>query len=198
MDPEELAQSIGDLQAALSRLSLAVSRSSAHDESPWELVGPPASSSSSRVPRGHFAGAEPGVTSAAPRAAPTRSSIAASFPPWPDHCIDLCGRLSSSASFSPADRARRAWVAGQWAKAVLQGEVPTPLPTPVLNVKPTCYVVLRSDRLPGPARYSTYSAFRAAVGPLEGSDSVTHSFGSISEARVFCIAAGVDFPRLSQ
>ena len=39
MDPEELAQSIGDLQAALSRLSLAVSRSSAHDESPWELVG---------------------------------------------------------------------------------------------------------------------------------------------------------------
>ena len=184
----ELDQSISDLQSALERLRLAVDRrGNAHDE--WELVqevGPTSSASAPSAPNRHR------VTISGP--APTRGSIAASFPACPVHCLDLCDRLADTAPLATAERAKRAWVAGCWAKAVLDG----PAPTPVLSLRPTCYVVLQCSRLPAPSRFSSLSSFRAAVGPLEGSDTVCHSFASIAEARVYCAAAGVPFPATNQ
>ena len=52
--------------------------------------------------------------------------------------------------------------------------------------------------LPEPARYGTYSAFRRAVGALEHTDTLCHSFPSLAEARVYCYAAGVPLPHLRQ
>ena len=51
-------------------------------------------------------------------------------------------------------------LASWWAKPVLEGCVATPVPTPRLSVRPTCYTVLRYQRSSEPARFSTYSALR--------------------------------------
>ncbi|CAE7042207.1 unnamed protein product [Symbiodinium sp. CCMP2592] len=53
------------------------------------------------------------------------------------------------------------------------------------NIQPAVYVVLRS-RLGRPARFTSFTALRRAIGEIEGSDSVLHSFGSIAEAKVYC------------
>ncbi|CAE7940482.1 mok12, partial [Symbiodinium necroappetens] len=94
----------------------------------------------------------------------------AAFPDCPQHCFDLCLRLSCPGV-----------LAGRWA---------TPFATPALpSVRPVVYVVLSSSKLSSPARFSTFAALRAVIGEVSGSDAVLHSFGSLAEARVYCYAA---------
>ena len=62
-----------------------------------------------------------------------RQLLAASFAPIPDHLLGLCRQLSTG-SLTPEQRARRAWLAGQWAKAVLDGQVDRPDPTETLDL----------------------------------------------------------------
>ena len=50
----------------------------------------------------------------------TRAEIASSFPPCPSYCLDLCRPLKTSV-LPGTERAIRAWTAGCWAKAVLDG-----------------------------------------------------------------------------
>ena len=194
MGEPNLTDTIAEVQLALERLRIAVDSQGRRDDSPWVVVAGPSpetlsASSAEALPSGCPSGSGGGF-----RPAEFRPDILRSFPPCPDHCLDLCARLSSASGFSASDRARRAWIAGNWAKAILGGRVPTPAP-PVLDLRPSVYIVLRSDRIDCPARFSTFRAFRSAVGPLEGSTAICHSFASLSEARVYCIAAGKPFPQ---
>ena len=68
------------------------------------------------------------LISSAPEASPpseTRSQIASTFVPCPRSFLAQASRLSGS-SQSGEDRIRRAWLAGQWAKAVSEGRIQTP------------------------------------------------------------------------
>ena len=183
----DLPTAILEVQQALERLRIA----SLHSAPEWELVSePPAGGDTAR---GSSDSPQParGYPKAVPRPPPSRSSVEASFPDCPVYCLDLCTRLSAGES-----RAKRAWRAGCWAAEVLAERWPTPLSSPPLQVRPVVYVVLRADRLSAPARFSTFSALRQAVGEIAGSSTVCHSFGSLAEARVYCYAAGVPFPSL--
>ena len=198
----DLSAAIAEVQVALERLRLAADRSATSSQG-WDFVDPPAAGSAGRQTargsRSRVLSPEqpPTVSPSATRAAPTRAETASSFAPCPQYCLDICSRLSSS-SLSASERATRAWTAGLWAKEVLEGRWGTPLPSVSVSLRPTVYVVLRCSDLPEPARFNTYTAFRRAVGPLEESDAVCHSFPSLAEARVYCYAAGIPLPHLRQ
>ena len=122
----------------------------------------------------------------------TRAEILESFAPCPASWISLASRLGGSQE-SAIRRIKRAWLAGLWAKAVLQDRAKTPNRSEPIDFKSRFYVVLRSD-LPGsPAIYqSSGSYWRAVGGSFEGSSSLSHSFPSETEARVYLDAAGFE------
>ena len=119
----------------------------------------------------------------------TRAQILASFPAVPDHLLVLCEALTLAAGPTEA-RAHRAWVAGCWARAVLDGRVRTPNRTPPIQLAPRAYVVLRAAGIRCPALFRSRRDYFAALGTLEGSDSVSHAWPSEAEARVYLEAAG--------
>ena len=206
----ELDRAIAEVQVALERLRVAT-HSSASSSADWEVVSDPGISEGDRdrVPRpplrvtlsdpepvsSRRSGAP--ASSASVPAPETRSEIAASFPECPQYCLDLCRALSSPV-LSAEGRAKRAWLAGRWFKAVLEGRVATPSPAPVLALRPVVYIVFRGPSISVPCRFSTFTAFRRAVGSLEGSDTLCQSFPSIAEAKVFCYAVGIPFDTLEQ
>ena len=199
MDREaDLSSAITEVQLALERLRIASiraspSRASASAQPEWELVA----ADPAGQPLGSSSGSSP-APSGYPRADPTpplpisRADTEAGFGDCPQHCIDLCVRLTAG-PLSAEARAKRAWRAGCWAAEVLAGRWATPLSSAPLAVKPAVYVVLRSC-LGRPARFSSFTALRRVIGEISGSDAVLHSFGSIAEARVYCCGAGVPFP----
>ena len=204
---QELDEAITEVQAALERLRVA--SSSAASGADWEVVSEP---DSARVPRDRGSRPalrvslsapepvhrRPGAQSSSSAAVPqTRADIAASFLECPQYCIDLCRSLSSPV-LSAEGRAKRAWLAGRWFKAVLEGRVATPSPAPVLALRPVVYIVLRSSTIAVPCRFSTFASFKRAVGDLEGTDTLCQSFPSIAEARVFCCACAIPFDSLEQ
>ena len=179
MGDPDLAQTIAEVQGALERLRISVENRAARPSSPWVVVRNP----SPTVKSSSSAEAPPLSGGGLPVPSPLRHcDIRDRFPPCPPHCLELCERLAPAGNFSAADRARRAWTAGLWAKEVFEGSVATPDPIPVLSLRPSVYIVVRSERLPGPARYSTFRALRAAVGPLENSDTICHSFPSLARS----------------
>ncbi|CAL1137404.1 unnamed protein product [Cladocopium goreaui] len=81
----------------------------------------------------------PEASAAPPRTGlETRDQISASFLACPAHHLALGIRLSG-ASLSGRDRVARAWTAGLWAKAVLEGRVFTPNRTPPLDLRSHFY-----------------------------------------------------------
>jgi hypothetical protein len=119
----------------------------------------------------------------------TRAEILATFPPVPDHLLVLCEALTLAAGPTES-RAHRAWVAGCWARAVLDSRVRTPNRTPPIQLAPRVYVVLRASGVRCPAIFRSRRDYFAALGSLEGSDSVSHAWPSEAEARVYLEAAG--------
>ena len=119
----------------------------------------------------------------------------ASFPELPAHCLPSCRTLTSAGS-TPEARAKRAWIAGQWARLVLADHLPTPRLSAKLSasIRPRVYIVLRCARLSGPARFSSGRDFKRAVGSLEEFTTLCHAFASLCEAEVYCEAAGVPLP----
>ena len=106
----------------------------------------------------------------------------------PEFCVDLCSRLGG-----PRPRAQRAWEAGTWARAVLEGKISKPRPTPKVNQPPAIYVVLKAPGVSGPVlAYSAAEYYK--ILPKFTPDSLSHSFPSKAEAKVYCLAAGVVFP----
>ena len=122
--------------------------------------------------------------------------LEADFAPLPAHCLRACNSLVGAGS-SPEARASRAWTSGLWARLVLDDRVPTPRPAARLpsSLRPRFYVVLRCAGLDCPALFSSGKLFKQAVGSLENSSTVCQAFASLSEAAVYCEAAGFALPQ---
>ena len=110
----------------------------------------------------------------------------------PQYCFDLCNRLAGTREFVRF-RVQRAWEAGLWAKAVVDGRITKPRPTPRLEVRSTVYIIVRGPGIQQPTRVSSSAAFFQLV-PRFTEDSLSHSFPSICEATVYCLALGIDLP----
>ena len=96
--------------------------------------------------------------------------VASSLDPLPGYCIDLCVRLGGSKE-SIEFRASRAWEAGLWARATLQG--PKPRPSPKLpGFKNT--VIVRAPSVLAPTRVDSAAEFFRLIPSFAGSDSTLH------------------------
>ena len=202
MSEPDLSSAISHLADSLQQLSLAVRATSSLTPSDpsgssegWELVGPEISvEPGSRVAPGPRIRAHHSQLSASELTL-RYNELQAAFPPLPDHCLRSCRSLTGSGA-TPEQRATRAWVAGLWAGLVLSDCVPTPRASARLpsGLRPRFYVVLRCSRFEGSRLFSSGRSFKEAVGSLEESSTVCHSFASLSEVEVFCEAAGVAVP----
>ena len=122
----------------------------------------------------------------------SRQEVALSFPPVPDFCKGICRSLGQGHP-SADERAERAWLAGCWAGAVLEGLVDRPDPTPHIGLQSRFYCILRADGLTEPVVASSLTVFRRIIGRELGT-SVSQGFPSISECRVYFAAAGRPYP----
>ena len=122
--------------------------------------------------------------------------VADSLVPAPAYCFDLCSSLSGTREAIRA-RVERAWTAGLWAKATLEGKISKPRPTPKLDIRPGVYIVVRGPGLSQPVRVSTSAEYFKLV-PRFTEDSISHSFPSQAEGQVYCAALGIPFPELLQ
>ena len=124
----------------------------------------------------------------------TRAEIEASFrSSCPGYLLDSTSRLAGTVESSER-RIRRAYRAGQWARAVLSGRVGSPNRSEQLPLRPRFYVILRADSISTPTVVTTSAAYRGIVGDLRNSSSLSHSFPSETEARAYCEGAEVEFP----
>ena len=137
------------------------------------------------------------VSSAAPATLgrrETREEIERSFSPCPD--FTAAGRRLSGSSYSGESRLRRAWRAGQWARATLEGRIHSPNRTEQLDLRSRIYVVLRTDSSDTPRAFSTPHSYFRCIGRLANSGSVSHAFPSEAEARAYCEGAHRTFPTI--
>ena len=122
----------------------------------------------------------------------SRTSIRASFEPCPEHWLRVAHSRLSGSRLSPQQRAERAWIAGQWARAVLEDRIGTPNATEAIELANRFWVVLRCSNCRCPRIFTSSGAFFAAIGRLEGSDTVTHAFPSETEARIYLESSGAE------
>ena len=66
-------------------------------------------------------------------------------------------------------------------------------PTPEVPIKNRCYLVLRSPAGKPPKVFRNFGDFKLDVGRLSG-ETICHGWPNEGEARVYCRAAGLDFP----
>ena len=124
----------------------------------------------------------------------TRRTIQASFEECPARLIALAERNLSASRLPPAQRGRRAWLAGKWARAVLDQRVSSPNASEALDLGNRYWVVLRSSRCSCPRIFTSSGAFFAAVGQISGSNTVCQAFPSETEAIIYCEAADIIVP----
>eukprot|EP00435_Cladocopium_sp_Y103_P033300 s905_g8.t1 len=120
----------------------------------------------------------------------TRDQIAATFESCP-HYLQQEGNKLSGSSTSGTDRVRRAWLAGQWASAVVAGRIHSPNRSPQLDLRPRYYVVLRAPSLEKPAIFKSARSYWAVVGDFQTSSAISHAFPSEQEAKVYLAGAGI-------
>ena len=156
----------------------------------------PTRESDSSTPRS-FSLVEEGAPEQLSRRGEARAQIESSFVPCPGYLLDYAGRLAGTRDFAEK-RIRRAFLAGQWAGAVLEGRSSSPIRSEHLSLRPRSYVVLRARGSTSPRVLQSSASYFRVVGSLQDSDSVSHSFPSETEARVYCAGAGVVFPQLEQ
>ena len=123
-----------------------------------------------------------------------RHQIAASFVPCPGRLLDLSTRLPggrhSSCSISSEDRIKRAWLAGQWALAVIGGRAESPNRTPPIDLRSRYYAVAKCEGLEQPTIFKSSQSYWRQIGSFESSRSVSQSFPSELEARIYLESAG--------
>eukprot|EP00435_Cladocopium_sp_Y103_P067048 s1247_g29.t1 len=149
--------------------------SSARSDRSFEVVSSVAESVGEPVPRGR---------------SETRDSILQSFRPCPDRLLVRCSRLCGS-SLSGKDRIHRAWLAGQWAAAVCSNRIGSPNRTPAIDLRPRFYAVLRGAGLDCPTIFRSSAGYWRCIGSLESSSSISQSFPSEIEAKIYLESAGV-------
>lgn len=111
------------------------------------------------------------------------------FVPCPGRLLDSASKLSGPVS-SAEGRIRRAWEAGQWARAVLAERIGSPNRTPPLEIRSRFYAVAKADGLLHPNIFKSSGSYFRAVGNLVESSSVSQAFPSELEARIYLEAAG--------
>lgn len=151
--------------------------------------GPPSSPARSGTSETSFAVVSE-ADHATSRRLETRVEIEASFEACPAYLISEGHRLSGG-PLPGQDRVRRAWLAGKWAAAVCVGRSSSPNATPQLPLRSRYYAVLRAECLRKPAIYKSARSYWACVGELSSSSSISHSFPSEQEAKVYFAGAGV-------
>ena len=139
------------------------------------------------------------IPEANPVGTETRASVEAAFPRCPRQLQLLSSSLSTTTrGWTPEDRVHRAWKAGNWAAAVRAGRAQSPNRTPTIDLPNKFYVVIRAPGISSPRVYKSSREFFAAVGTLEGSDTICHGFPSKAEAQIYLAGAGfsnVTFPQ---
>lgn len=173
------------LRALVSSLEAAVDQAEAHvipsasgsprPSSDWDVVSAVESSRASR-----------------PSTFEDYDAVASNIPGPSPAALELAARLSGSGESKKA-RIVRAWEAGCWAKATIEGRIPKPRPTPKCSLQSTCYVVVRAPSVDHPVRVSSATEYFRLV-PRFTEGSISHSFPSISEGKAYCLALGIDFP----
>eukprot|EP00438_Fugacium_kawagutii_P004823 Skav226390 [mRNA] locus=scaffold1631:67277:74756:+ [translate_table: standard] len=98
-----------------------------------------------------------------------RSAVESSFVSCPARLFVGANRLSGSA-LSPEDRVDRAWVAGQWARAVIAKRVSSPTRTKALDLRSRVYAVAVCDSLDSPVIFKSSGSYFRTVGLVEESD----------------------------
>ena len=127
----------------------------------------------------------------------TRASIEAGFPDLPAHLRLLSSSLGQQSSrLSATERLDRAWKAGCWAKAKLQGRVQSPNRTPTIDLGNRAYAIIRGPGVTVPKIVNSSAELFATVGELSGTDTICHGFPSKTEARVYI--AAVDAAALAE
>ena len=176
---EELAEKVETLSVQLEELTAVVSRLRLETR---------------RAERSSVGQDRPeGAPSVAPSSVSTGyKSLASEIPEVSSQAVSLCARLVGG-SLSARQRASRAWESGWWARFVLEGRVVRPRPTNPIDLPNSCYIVLRAEGYQCPLLAQRASDYRSVVGDFTR-DTLSHGFPSLAEARVYCLAAGVEFP----
>ena len=112
------------------------------------------------------------------------------FPEVPSAWL-VSAKVLRAKGFSGEARIRRAWTAGCWARAVLEGRARTPSPTPNLDLPNKHYAVARSSNGSPPEIYNSIRDYRIAVDHLSATVSLSQGFPSELECRVYLDAAGI-------
>ncbi len=118
--------------------------------------------------------------------------LAGLIPPCSESAIQLCVSLRGG-NLTFVERAKRAWEIGHWARFCLEGVLDRPRPSTPISLQNTCYVVLRAEGFETPLLCHKASDYRSVVKDFRG-PTISHGFASTSEAKVYCLAAGVSFP----
>eukprot|EP00438_Fugacium_kawagutii_P018756 Skav204395 [mRNA] locus=scaffold2947:164542:176525:+ [translate_table: standard] len=95
--------------------------------------------------RGHGAATVSSAASSVSGTGETRASILASFDPCPPHLLQRASRNLGGSQQEAHLRATRAWVAGNWAKAVVEGRVSSPNRTPSIDLQNRFWAVARAS-----------------------------------------------------
>ena len=122
-----------------------------------------------------------------------RSEVKESFPPLPSELLATCRNLRGG-PLSWQERACRAWEAGCWARAVLDGKVPSPNSLAQVGLQNRYYCVIAAEGLSSPCVARSFAAYKAVVGELRRGGSVSHGFPSEAESRLYFAGAGLEFP----
>ena len=123
----------------------------------------------------------------------TRASIEESFPEVPSNWI-RAGRHLSGGGVTGEERITRAWIAGCWARAVLDNRIGSPNRSSACRLQNRFWAVVYCRGLNTPRVFTSSRAFFNAVGRIEGSDTLCHGFASATEAETYLEAAGYPYP----
>ena len=123
-------------------------------------------------------------------AAPSEPSLEETFDPCPVSVLQSARSFLRSTRVAPEVRARRAWLAGQWARAVLSGRAETVPETPALDFPVKYWVVLRSSRCTTPRLFQTFAKFEREAGSLDFPGTLGHGFATETEAFFYLQSAG--------
>ena len=94
------------------------------------------------------------------------------------------------ASTSGSERVKRAWLGGQWARAVAEQRVPSPNRLPPLDLRNRFYAVLFAEDIAKPTIFQSAASYFRCVGDLGSSTAISHAFPSEQEARIYLLGAG--------
>lgn len=119
----------------------------------------------------------------------TRDQVRRSLSPCPKVLLESGVRLCGS-SLSGKQRVLRAWTCGQWALAVKNNRIGRPDRTPPIDLKNRFYAVLQGPGLSKPTIFRSSAGYWNCIGSLAGSSSISQSFPSELEAKVYLQAAG--------